>query len=195
MLDALFGKTKKSLIATLYAHPEQSWHLRELARATGASPTMIGKEADVLSEAGLILDEKDGNRRRMKANPDCPIFDELRSIAKKTAGLAEIVKDALALVPGVEFAFIFGSVARSEERSDSDVDVCVVGDASNREVTLAMGSIEPSVGRPVNPLVYSVEELREKVGNESHFVAKMLASKKIFLIGSDGELNRTVGRL
>ncbi|QJC55061.1 hypothetical protein HC248_00324 [Polaromonas vacuolata] len=195
LLDALFGKTKKTLITTLFAHPEVSWHLRGLARASGTSPTMISKEVKVLSEAGLILDEKDGNRRRIKANPDCPIFDELRMIAKKTAGLAELVKDALASISGVQFAFIFGSLARGDERGDSDVDVCVVGSALNREVNLAMASIEESVARSVNPIVYSVEELRKKVESENHFVAKLMASKKIFLIGDDDAFGKSVGRL
>lgn len=193
LVDALFGKTKKSVISVLFSRPESSWHLRELARVTSTSPTMLGKELDLLTSAGIVLEEADGNRRRVWANPDCPIFEELRGIARKTAGLADIVKDALAEVPGVEIAFIFGSVARGEERAGSDVDVCIVGNASNRAVGEAMSSAEKSIGRPVNALVYKANELREKLAHGNPFMTKMLSTPKLFLVGDARELDRSIG--
>lgn len=188
LADALFGKTRKAVIAKLFGHPERSWHLRELAREADVSPTMLGKEIDALSEAGIVLEERDGNRRLVKARQDCPIFEELRGIARKTAGVADIVKEALAAIEGIECAFVFGSVAKGEERAGSDLDVCVVGDALNREVLGAMASIEQAVGRIVNPVVYTLEELRKKHKNENRFVSKMLGSKKMFLIGDEDGL-------
>jgi predicted nucleotidyltransferase len=193
LIDALFGKTKKSVICALFANPDRRWHLRELARATSASPTMLGKELDLLSDAGIVCEEADGNRRRVWANPACPIFEELRGIARKTAGLADIVKDALSDIPGIEVAFIFGSVARGEERPDSDVDVCVVGSASNRTIGAAMISAEKTTGRPVNAIVYKASELREKVVSQNPFVTKMLSTQKLFLVGGSSELDRSIG--
>jgi predicted nucleotidyltransferase len=192
LIDALFGKTKKAVISVLFAKPDRNWHLRELARATNTSPTMLGKELDLLATAGIVSEEKDGNRRRVWANPACPIFEELRGIARKTAGLADIVKDALSEIPGVEFAFIFGSVARGEERADSDVDVCIIGNASNRAIGEAMNSAEKAVGRPINAIVYKVNELREKVANGNPFMKKMLATQKLFLVGDSDGLDRSI---
>ena len=85
LADALFGKTKKAVIGVLFARPEKAWHVRELARQIGVSPTMLSKEARVLSEAGILIDTRDGNRRSLAANPLCPIFEELRGIALKAA--------------------------------------------------------------------------------------------------------------
>jgi predicted nucleotidyltransferase len=189
--DALFGKTTKAVIARLFSHPEQSWHLRELARIADVSPTMLSKEIDRLSLAGIVLDERDGNRRRIRANEDCPIFEELRGIARKTAGLADLIAEGLAGINGVDCAFVFGSIARGEERSGSDVDVCVIGSAKNREVLGAMTALEESVGRQINPIVYTIAEIREKVMSENAFVSKMLGSAKIFLRGDESELKRT----
>ncbi len=93
-------------------------------------------------------------------------------------------------IEGVEYAFIFGSVARGEERVGSDVDVCVIGRALTRAVIGAMASVEESVGRSVNPVVYTVDELREKLARENHFVSRMLGSKKMFLIGDADGLER-----
>ena len=95
LVDALFGKTRKAVISKLFTHPAQSWHLRELARVAGVSPTMLSKEIDSLAASGIVIDSKDGNRRLIQANDQCPIFDELRGIARKTAGLADVIHQAL----------------------------------------------------------------------------------------------------
>lgn len=190
LADALFGKTKKAIICFLFARPDQSWHLRELARAASVSPTMLGKEADLLVSAGLVLDERDGNRRILRANPECPIFEELRGIARKTGGVADIVRAALEGIKEVRLAFIFGSIARGEERAGSDIDVCILANESLTEISKALSAIETSVGRPINPMIYSEEELREKTEGANPFIGRMLASPKIFLIGGQDELDR-----
>lgn len=190
LADALFGKTKKAVISFLFARPDSSWHLRELARAASVSPTMLSKEADLLVSAGIVLEERDGNRRVFRADPNCPIFEELRGIARKTGGVADIVRNAIDGVKGVRLAFIFGSVARGEERSGSDIDVCVLANESLTEISKALSAIEPAVGRPINPMVYSDDELREKVESANPFIARMMASPKIFLIGDQSELDQ-----
>ena len=194
LADALFARTRKAAIGILFSHPEKSWHLRELARYAGVSPTMIGKEMDALSSAGIVLNERDGNRRSLRANPDCPIYEELRGIARKTSGLADVLREALSRLDGIDFAFVFGSVATGEERADSDVDVCVVGRIPYRSVMNALSGTEVAVGRPVNPVLYSREEFRQKSEAGNPFVSGLLSSKRIFLIGDDNAIERAVAR-
>ncbi len=194
LADALFGKTRKAAIGVLFSHPEKSWHLRELARYAGVSPTMIGKEMDALSSAGIVLDQRDGNRRSLRANPDCPIFEELRGIARKTSGLADVLREALSTLDGIDFAFVFGSVATGEERADSDVDVCVVGSIPYRSMVNALSATEDAVGRSVNPVLYTPKEFRQKFEGKNPFVSRLLSSKRIFLIGDDNAIGRAVAR-
>ncbi|MDP2195155.1 MAG: nucleotidyltransferase domain-containing protein [Rhodocyclaceae bacterium] len=188
LADALFGKTRKAAIGLLFSHPEQSWHLRELARRAAVSPTMLGKEMASLAAAGIVLDERDGNRRRFRANPDCPIFPELCGIARKTAGVADVLRDALLPLAGIDCAFIFGSVARGEAQAASDVDLCVLGDIAYNVLLAALATAEAAVGRPINPMLYTRAEFRQKRTDENPFVCRMLAAEKIFLIGNPHEL-------
>ena len=83
LADALFGKTRKALIGTLFSNPDKAWHLRELARQAGVSPTMLSKEASALALAGIVSESSDGQRRIIRANKACPIFNELAGIARK----------------------------------------------------------------------------------------------------------------
>ena len=53
-----------------------------------------------------------------QADPACPIFSGLRGIVIKTAGLADLLKQALlTLRERIQLAFIFGSMARMEEHA------------------------------------------------------------------------------
>jgi len=155
---------------------------------------MLSKEIDSLAASGIVIDSKDGNRRLIQANDQCPIFDELRGIARKTAGLADVIRQALLPLQDIDFAFIFGSVARGEERAGSDIDVCIVGSVATASVFDALSATETALGRPVNPIVYTESELNEKAVNGNHFVAKMIGSKLIFVIGNADVFRKHFGQ-
>ena len=181
LADALFGKARKAALGVLFSNPERQIHLRELARLAGVSATMIGKEMDTLTLAGIALERRDGNRRVFQANTQCPIFPELQSMARKTSGIADLIREGLVHLAGIESAFIFGSVAKGEERADSDVDLCIVGHVSYSDVLSAMANTESTIGRKINPVVYSPEELRRKSAEGNPLVTGMLSGKRINL--------------
>lgn len=187
LADALFGKARKAVLGVLFSNPERHIHLRELARLAGVSATMIGKEMDTLTSAGIAIERKDGNRRVFQANAKCPIFAELQSMARKTSGIADLIREGLRDIDGIELAFIFGSVAKGEERSDSDVDLCVVGRVSHNDVLNAMSNAERAIGRIINPVVYASEEYRRKSADGNPLVSNMLSGKRINLIGEADE--------
>jgi len=190
LADALFGKTKKAALGVLFSNPERQVHLRELARLAGVSATMIGKEMDTLTSVGIALERRDGNRRVFQANTKCPIFPELQSMARKTSGIADLIREGLIDLGGIDSAFIFGSVAKGEERADSDVDLCIVGQVSHNDVLNAMANAEGTIGRKINPVVYSPEEFRRKSAKGSPLVSGMLSGKRINLIGEADESTR-----
>ena len=124
-----------------------------------------------------------------QANPECPIFAEIKGMVAKTIGGVEILARALALLKKrIKVAFIYGSMARTEQRRGSDVDVFVIGDASFGEVVEALTPAQEKLAREVNPTVYPVSELREKVLQKHHFVTSVLRGPKLFLVGDEREL-------
>jgi predicted nucleotidyltransferase len=81
-----------------------------------------------------------------QANPDCPIFGELKGLMVKTTGAADVLRAALApLAAQMRVAFIYGSVAKLTQRSGSDVDVMVVGELAFGEVVSALGSAQEAL--------------------------------------------------
>ena len=192
--SALFGKAKRAALGVLFSNPESPVHLRELARRAGVSATMIGKEMDTLALAGIVIERKDGNRRVFQANAKCPIFAELKSIAQKTSGIAELIHEALKDLRGIESSFIFGSVAKGTERAESDVDLCIVGRVSHNDVLTAIAGVERAIGRTINPVIYSPEEFGRKSADGNPLVAGMLSGARIAIIGDAYESAREFGK-
>ncbi len=193
--DALFSRTRKAAIGLLFTQPERAVHLRELARLAGVSPAMMAKELEALCAAGLVQQRRDGNRRLFSANPASPIFEELAGIARKTAGLADVLRQALAGLDGIDLAFVFGSVARGAARADSDIDLWVIGRCDYTALLQACTAAAGRLGRPVNPVLYAPAELAAlQAQPDNAFLAEVRRQPRLALIGSDDDVARALGQ-
>jgi predicted nucleotidyltransferase len=187
----LFGAYRRDALALLLLHPEESLHVREIARAIGKAPGTLLRELNALSAAGVLLRKPVGNQVHFQADPDCPIYEELRSILKKTVGVADVLREALApLGAKVRAAFVYGSVARGDERARSDLDVMVVGEASFGDVVAALAPAQESLRREVNPNVYPALEFRKKLAARDPFLKRVLAGHKIYIVGGEDDLGK-----
>lgn len=192
---ALFGKSRLAVLALLYGRPEESFYLREAARAAGVGLGAVQRELRRLADAGIVRRTRRGRQVYYQADRGCPFFAELKGLVVKTAGVGDVLRAALAPLAGrVRVAFIHGSVARGEEQRGSDVDVLVVGSASFAEVAAALGPAQKVLAREVNPTVYPPAEFRAKAAAGHHFIKTVLCGAKIFLTGDERELARLAGK-
>ena len=195
LADVLFGKGRGAVLALLYGHPGQSFYYRQIVRQLATlSPGTVQRELDLLSRVGLIERSATGNQVFYSANTKHPIFPELRSLVSKTVGTIQVLRLALAdISQRITTAFVYGSIARQEETAESDIDLMVIGTAKLEEVLEAVEEVESSVGRAVNPTVYSVREFRKKIVEGNHFLTSVLRGEKVFLIGDENELTELGG--
>ncbi|HSQ11032.1 MAG TPA: nucleotidyltransferase domain-containing protein [Burkholderiaceae bacterium] len=187
--DALFGKTQQAVLGLLFGQPERSFYLRELVTAAGGGASQVQRELAQLSAAGLVTREPRGNQVWFKANATSPVFGELKSLITKTTGIADVVRATLEPFSGqITAAFIYGSVARGEHDSDSDVDLMVVGSLPPSRLAPAQLTLRERLGRPVKAVVYTAAELKQHVRQGEPFLTNVLRQPKIWLIGSDAEI-------
>jgi len=190
----LFGKTRRAVLALLYGHPEEDFYLRQIARAAGGGLGAVQRELKLLTDAGILRRRTRGRQVYFQANPDCPVYGELRSLLVKTVGVADLLRASLLpLADRIGAAFIHGSFARGEEGPRSDVDLLVVGEARFAEVVSALAPAQEALGREVNPVVYPLEEFRRRRAEGDHFLTSVLGGPRILLMGDEGELERLAG--
>jgi predicted nucleotidyltransferase len=186
-----FGIYRRKVLGLLLLHPGEYFHLREIARVTHTQPGTVRRELSLLARAGVIKRDVQGNQVRFCANEAYPIYEELRSILKKTTGVADQLRNALApLTDRIVIAFVYGSVASGQERSTSDIDLMIVGTSEFEDVIRALHPHQEELRREINPHVYSPVEFKRKAREKNSFVARVLTSPKLFVIGNDDELGK-----
>lgn len=194
LLDLLFGTYRQRALTQLLLNPDSSYHVRELARLTGTTPGTLHKELTRLAEAGLLLRETQGNQVRYRANRDCPVFTELAGLFRKTSGAVSVLASALdPLSPAPALALIFGSLARGEENIRSDVDLLIVGGCAFGNAVKALHPAQQQLQREINPVIYSAAEFKRRVATQDAFVNNILASPKLFVIGTEHDLGKLAG--
>lgn len=156
---------------------------------TGAVHRQLGR----LAESGWISVLPVGNQKYYQANRDCPAFDELHGLILKTVGLVEPIRRALAKRRSdVHAAFIYGSVARGDDRADSDIDLMVISDRLTfPEIYDSLQPVERRLGRTINPNVMGRAEWIAKRAKADSFAARISAQPRLFIVGRDDDLART----
>lgn len=189
LASTLFGKTRRAVLALLYSHVDECFYFRQIIRETGAGIGALQRELKNLSNVGIIRKTVQGPQVYYQANPNCPVFTELKNIVIKTIAIGDVLKDALTqLEDRIKVAFLFGSMVNGSENSSSDVDIMVIGNIKFAEVTNALNPVQEKVRREINPIVYPPAEFRQKVIKNHHFLKNVIKNEKLFLIGDEHEL-------
>lgn len=178
-IDALFPKVRQGLLAATVMHPDRWWSMSDLARDLHVGPSSLQRELESLVKAGILLRRKDQNRVLFQPDPACPFLQEIRGLMTKTSGLVDVLKDAMrALEKSIDCAFVYGSFARGDAGSQSDVDLMVVGKAGLSDLAPYLQKVERKLSRPVNATVFTPSELAVKKKNRDNFVTTVLSGKK-----------------
>lgn len=189
MLQRLItSKVRIDLIAHFVLHPEGRYHVRGLEKVLDAQYSAIWRELENLERAGVIQSEQDSGRRVFRLNPDYPLNDELRGMILKTVGAGDQIRKALDGLTGIRAAFIYGSYAHGQVDAYSDIDLMVIGEVDLEDLSSAVSALEADLGRPVNVVIYSLQEWKSKLKKEDPFATNVRKEPKLMLVGSEDVL-------
>ncbi|MGA2602723.1 MAG: nucleotidyltransferase domain-containing protein [Verrucomicrobiia bacterium] len=187
LAEILSSRVKAEIFRLLFGVDQQELHVREIQRQSGFSVGTVQQELRRLSRLGLITSRRDGNRVYFRANAEHPLAPDIHNLVLKTSGLVEVLRGALRC-DKVQLAFVFGSLASGGERAHSDVDLMVIGAIGLRALGKRLSGVAAKLGREVNPHAMTQEEfVQRRVGGE-HFISTVLAAPKLFVIGTEHEL-------
>jgi len=183
--SSLFSDSQTRLLPWLFGQPERSYHLSELRRLTALGSASLQRELNRLEESQLVQSTRVGNLRCFQANAQSPVYAELVALTRKTMGAAPLLQQALQpMAANISTAFIFGSVAKSTDTANSDVDVLLVGDGLVlSDILQLLLPIETLLGRKINPTCYTPREYAKRLAAPDSFVIRILAQPTLPLIG------------
>jgi predicted nucleotidyltransferase len=190
LADALFSTTQQRVLGLIFGQPDRSFYATELIGLTGAGSGAVQRELARLEQSGLVTVRRIGAQKHYQANADSPLFAELCGIARKTVGLAEPLREALApFASKIMAAFVYGSIAKKQDTSASDIDLMIVSDVvSYADVFGRLEPLTSRLSRPINPTVYTRKELAKRIKEENAFVRRVFSQPKLWIYGSEDEL-------
>ena len=197
--DALFSKVRQRVLAVLFGTPDRSFYANEVIALARSGTGAVQRELAGLAAAGLLTIRKQGNQKHYQANASAPVFAELRGLVLKTMGLADVLLAALLPLAGqIDAAFVYGSVAKQQDTAQSDIDLLIVSSSASTLANLSyadvFGALEAAsatLGRTVNPTLYTAEEFNKRLANKNAFVTRVLQQPKIWLIGNEEQSHAT----
>ena len=185
LADALFSSIQQRVYAQLFGQPQRSFYANELIRLVGGGSGAVQRELRRMLGAGLITAKTIGNQKHYQANTNSPVFSELAGIVRKTVGLVEPIREALTpIMSQIQFAFVFGSFAKGSDHADSDIDLFLVSNKlTYGEVFRYLETLSDSLGRQVNPTVYTEKELGKRIKDGRSFVSRVMKQPKLWIFG------------
>lgn len=188
--NALFSKVQQRVLALIFGHPERSFYMSEIVRKVSSGTGAVERELSRLQRSGLVSLERIGNQKHYRANRGSPVFEELQSLVVKTVALTEPLRKALEpYADKIKTSFVFGSVAKGTDTTESDIDLIVIGNAlSYTDLYAALQNAETVLRRKVNPIFLSPAEWRRKASRKGSFISTIGALPKIFIVGSDDDI-------
>ena len=187
LADALFTATQQKVLGLLFGQPDRSFFVTQIMELANAGRGAVQRELERLRQGGLVTVRNVGTQKHFQANPDSPLFDELCGIVQKTVGLAGPIRAALESLPeSPRRAFVYGSVAKRTDSSDSDIDLLVVADNTELEqIYAALLPVEQLLARPISLTLYTEEEYERRQEEGNPFLQRVLDGPKIDVIGFD----------
>lgn len=185
--SALFTPVQQRVLGLLFGQPERRFQSAELIRLAESGTGAVHRQLQRLEKAGLVTVSREGNQKYYAARKDAPVFPELHGLVVKTVGIVEPLRAALAPVADeIDLAFVFGSVAKGNERTGSDIDLLVVtDDLAYADVYSALAAAERTLSRTINPTVFTRAEWKKKRTRHDSFAARITAQPRLLVIGSD----------
>ena len=187
LANALFTKVQQRVLGVLFGNPHRSFYANEVIALAGSGTGAVQRELARLAAVELVTVRRQGNQKHYQADAASPIFGELRGLVLKTFGLADIVRMALSpLAAQIRGAFVYGSVAKTQDTAASDIDLMVVSDSlTYAEVFAALEQASSDLGRTINPAVYTSKEFARKLREGKAFLTRVMNQPKLWLIGDE----------
>jgi predicted nucleotidyltransferase len=152
------SKTRVKLLLRFFFNPAIRSYLRELAKEFNLSTNAVREELNQLTKTNLLKSEKNGRNVYYTANPDHPLFPELKSMVSKVMGLDQVIDGIVNRLGDLERAYLVGDYA--EGKDTGIIDLILVGNINGHHLADLSKKTERYTKRKIRSLVLSREEFQ-----------------------------------
>lgn len=183
-------KNRAELLKLFITNPDRDFYMQEIGRILERKPGIFQRTLNNMVSEGILKSEYRANARYFKVNKNYPLYRELKSIVFKTVGISGSIRDVLKKNGNVEFAFIYGSFAKTKENYISDIDLVIIGNPDEDELIRGLDKLEEKLQREINYKLYTLKEFKKEVKEKEPFILEILKDKKTMVVGDESKLRK-----
>ncbi len=179
---SLRSDLRRKLLAYFYVNRSARAYVRQLARTLAVDPTNLSRELAQLEREGLLRSEVEGRQRYYSINSQYPYLKAVFTLLEGTVGLVPTLRSSLRRVAGIEHAYVYGSFAKNEADTASDIDLLVVGKPDGAGLAEEVAKAEKVLNREISYTVLKPRELERKLAAGDPFLTDVWRGKRIEVI-------------
>lgn len=188
----LFTKSKirQRIILLFIYNQNEEFYLSEIAKRVKTSAGTAQRELNRLLRNDLIIFKKKANLNLYALNKNYSLLKEIESIVKKTFGIEIELKKGLSGVKNISFAFLFGSYVKDGFKSDSDIDLFIIGEVDEEQAFDAVQKVEENIGKEINYHIINRKEFLQK--KKINYFYEEIVENFILLKGDEREFRKFI---
>ena len=189
VVEKLFGsKTRAKLLKLFFESPDKSFYVREITRVIEEQIHSVRRELLNLESIGVVKNETYDNKVYYAADMKHPYAHALVEIFSKKVvptkdkdikegGWEEYVKPVK--------KFLAAVMLTNRIPGQEGIDLLIIGDDKTKKLTHWAEMVEKKVGKPLNYVIFSVEDFVYRKSVRDRFVMEILDMDVSELIDPD----------
>jgi hypothetical protein len=150
------SKTRIKLLVRFFFNPAIKSYLRELAKEFDLSTNAVREELNQLTKTNLLKSQRNGRNVYYAANPDHPLFPELKSMVSKVMGMDQVIDGIVSRLGDLERAYLIGDYA--EGKDTGIIDLLLIGSINQYYLNDLTRKTERYINRKIRSLVLTGKE-------------------------------------
>jgi hypothetical protein len=188
LLSELFSsRVRAAVLGYMLPRPQTGVSLTEFSRLLGLPISSLQHECYKLERIGVIKGRREGNSRRYRVNPDCPVLPELTALVARAVGPQSMLAASLDGVSGLETAFIGTSIPVDvDSLTDTPIPLVLIGDVPLEEIDAAVERVASHLNIPtarLEAVFYSAEDWQARLDQQSHYAVWLMSGPRTDLVG------------
>jgi hypothetical protein len=187
--DIIISRVRVKILTLFLSHPGAMLHVRDIVRKVDEEINAVRRELAHMERAGMVSKEQRANRLFYTFRKDYVLYNELIDLIGKTSGFgADVIKNK-AKLGKIKFVMVSGRYLRGlPKKSQTDVDVLVVGTVVLPELSQIIKAEEGRRDREINYTVMTEEEFLFRKSRRDPFVLGVIAGSRVMVIGDEEDL-------
>jgi DNA-binding transcriptional ArsR family regulator len=191
LLAELFSsKVRAAVLGQMLPRAHAGYSLTELSRILDLPISSLQHECYKLERIGVIKGRREGNSRRYRVNPGCPVLREITALVVRAIGEGDALRAALEDLEGLQVVFLARTFPLSADDTDqadvTPIPLVLIGELGLEAIDAAQERVSALLGlgpNKIEAVFYRPGDWRDRLAQGSQYAVWLVSGPRTDVIG------------